>query len=165
MPTPVILDMLTFLWPIGVNILERNSVNSHPLWPCQPHRQICQGRSRGSPHPTTEWCWLKKSRLSYHRISPADTFCRHFLGPTGDLFVLIWQPCVEKSSLQIQRYVLLLARNMIQEKSYLCFYLYHTTCRNRILPEKTTRKMERESYCELIWCLWIGLIFRNNMHL
>ena len=133
--------------------------------PCQPHRQICRRRSRGSPHPTTEWCWLKKSWLSYHRISPANTFCRHFLGPTGDLFVLIWQPCVEKSSLQIQRYVLLLARNMIQEKSCLCFYLYHTTCRNRILAEKTTRKMERERYCELIWCLWIGLIFRNNMHL
>ena len=54
---------------------------------------------------------------------------------------------------------------MIQEKSYLCFYLYHTTCRNRILAEKTTRKMERERYCELIWCLWIGLIFRNNVHL
>ena len=40
--------------------------------------------------------------------------------------------------------------------------LYHTTCRNRILEEKTTgkrvklqmwtRKMERERYCELIWC-------------
>ena len=25
--------------------------------------------------------------------------------------------------------------------------------------------MERERYCELIWCLWIGLIFRNNVHL
>ena len=53
--------------------------------------------------------------------------------------------------------------------------LDHTTCRNRILAEKSTgkrarlqmstRKMERERYCELIWCLWIGLIFRNNMHL
>ena len=41
---------------------------------------------------------------------------------------------------------------MIQEKSHLCFYLYHTTCRNRILAKKTTRKMERERYCELIWC-------------
>ena len=40
--------------------------------------------------------------------------------------------------------------------------LYHTTSRNRILAEKTTgkrvklqmwtRKMEREKYCELIWC-------------
>ena len=133
--------------------------------PCQPHRQICRGGSWGTPHPPPEWWRLKKSWLSYHRISPADTFCRHFLGPTGDLFVLIWQPCVEKSSKQIQRYILLLARNMIQEKSYLCFYLYHTTCRNRILAEKTTRKMERARYCELIWCLWIGLIFRNDMHL
>ena len=43
--------------------------------------------------------------------------------------------------------------------------LYHTTCRNRILAEKTSRKMERERYCALIWCLWIGLIFRNNVHL
>ena len=40
--------------------------------------------------------------------------------------------------------------------------LDHTTCRNRILAEKSTgkrarlqmstRKMERERYCELIWC-------------
>ena len=91
-------------------------------WRCHqlppPHRQICRGGSWGTPHPPPEWWRLKKSWLSYHRISPANTFCRHFLGPTGDLFVLIWQPCVEKSSLQIQRYVLLLARNMIQEKSY-----------------------------------------------
>ena len=43
--------------------------------------------------------------------------------------------------------------------------LYHTTCRNRILAEKTSWKMERERYCALIWCLWIGLIFRNNVHL
>ena len=30
---------------------------------------------------------------------------------------------------------------------------------------KKEKKMERERYCELIWCLWIGLIFRNNVHL
>ena len=90
--------------------------------PCQPHRQICRGGSWGTPHPPPEWWRLKKSWLSYHRISPAHTFCRHCLGPTGDLFVLIWQPCVEKSSKQIQRYVLLLVRNMIQEKFYLCFF-------------------------------------------
>ena len=30
--------------------------------------------------------------------------------------------------------------------------LYHTTCRNLILAEMSTRKMERERYCELIWC-------------
>ena len=90
--------------------------------PCQPHRQICRGGSWGTPHPPPEWWRLKKSWLSFHRISPAHTFCRHCLGPTGDLFVLIWQPCVEKSSKQIQWYVLLLVGNMIQEKFYLCFF-------------------------------------------
>ena len=104
MPTPVILDMLTFLWPsIGVNILERNSVNSHPLWPCQPHRQICRGRSRGPPHSPPEWWWLKKSWLCHHRISPAHMLSCHCKGPTVDFLVLIWQPCDEKNSLQIQR--------------------------------------------------------------
>ena len=62
--------------------------------------------------------------------------------------------------------------------------LHHTTCRNRILEEKTTgkrvkikmwmRTMEREGYCELIWCsnvTWFlgwSLIqnhFPNKMHM
>ena len=47
--------------------------------------------------------------------------------------------------------------------------LYHTTCRNRILEEKTTgksvklqmwtRKMERERYCELIECNMVICFF------
>ena len=108
-----------------------------PLWPCavfcykfftknniflfQPHGQICGGRSRGPPHSSPKWWQPQKSLLCHHRIWPAHTLSSHCLGPTGDLSVLIWQPCVEKSSLQIQRCVLL-ERNMIPENSYLCFF-------------------------------------------
>ena len=89
--------------------------------PCQPHVQICRGRSRGPPHSPPKWWQPRKSCLCHHRISPVHTLRSHCLGPTGDLSVLIWQPCVEKSSLQIQRCVLL-ERNMIPENSYLCFF-------------------------------------------
>ena len=65
---------------------KRNSVYSHPLWQLQYLYLLPFSWSVGASPTMT--------------MSPTSSVPRccvlHFLGPTGDLFVLIWQPCVEK---------------------------------------------------------------------
>ena len=104
----------------------KNSMYLTLSGPCQSGRQICRRGGWSPPNTTPQWWRSKKSWLCDHQFSPAPTFGRRCLGPTGDLFVLIWLPCAEKSFLQIQRYALVYPRekndmNVMPEKTYSCF--------------------------------------------
>jgi len=136
--------------------------------PCQPHRQICRGGSWGTPHPPPEWWRLKKSWLSYHRISPAHTFCRHCLGPTGDLFVLIWQPCVEKVLYKYND-MFFFSREIWYKKSLTYVFIFTTQLAGTEFSQGRSRGRWRErgivhwfGACELVWYLEIMCIFSHE---
>ena len=91
MPTPVILYIFTFLfiflWPFGVNILESVCLLLSNL-----EIQSILIHYNNNIYIFCPSCGL----LGYPQPWRCHALCRHCLGPTGDLFMLIWQPCVEK---------------------------------------------------------------------
>lgn len=108
MPTPVILYIFTFffifLWPFGVNILE----------------SVCLLLSNLVLYFWDELNISKNVTEIQSTLNPYENNIIYIYCPSRGL--LGYPPCVEKSSLQIQQYVLLLEGNMIPEKSYLCFF-------------------------------------------